>query len=160
MSNIDYQCVVDLFNNTFYFQTPYPTMVSAEELFSYLSNHQTLILKENHTVVGLAFYKVYDPQYVFTKIKLIEDINCLFNYNIYFQKLIKAIKDHLPKIHRIETIFFDFESKDIKMIKQLNFKQEIIKKNEIFKDGEFRNVYIFALVDKEIDDYLMGGEPE
>lgn len=150
----DYQEILALFNDPFYFQTSYPAMVSADELFNYLIHNHTFSLICNKKISGLGLYKEHNSQYVFMKIKLSSNNSCTSLYHHFLSDFIKLIKNNVPHVHRIETMVFDFEAEDLNILQQSHFKQEAIKKNEVYKEGKLRSVHTFSLIGGEIDKYL------
>ncbi|NBI06438.1 hypothetical protein [Senegalia massiliensis] len=143
----EFENIISLFTDDFYFFTTNPDIVFYEELNSFLMlNGKTYkILDRDFQVIGLAFIKEFNLKYILYKFKIIKsDLNQSVGRLAFKEFLIFLFKKY-KNIQRIETVVYGFDKYELDFYNQLGINEEIIKKKDIFKEGVFWDSYIFNL---------------
>lgn len=151
LSEKNFMDVIGLFDEKFYFLTTYPQIISLEELKIFLlKTGQTYKIVDGEKTIGLAYYRLFNEEYVFMKLKtkkeMVDDIKSIS----LLKQFLKLIKRDVKHVKRIETMVYEFDNNEINMLNKAGFRCEVEKRKEVFKEGRFWSALVYTLVDDEI----------
>ena len=148
-----------LFTENYFFLTSYPKLVSGDELFKYLTDSgSTYKIIYKGKLIGLAYYKAFNPYYVFLKFMVKQGEAPKHLVFQSFKHFISIIRENIETVLRLETIVFAFDRTDRAFIRKAGFKYEIEKKMDIFKGNRFWSSLVYSLIGEEIDEFLLKGD--
>ncbi len=152
ISEEDMPEIIKLFDDSFYFMTTYPDLVSYEELKLFLINYGSAFkIIEDENLVGLAFYRAFNNEDVFfkfrTKTMNEADVSLL-------RKFISIIINEQKEVKRIQTSVFEFDHSERYFLSWAGIPYETRKKYSAFKDGKSWSSIEYSLVQSEIIDFI------
>lgn len=151
----DIEIAINLFEEGFYFFTSYPKYITAVELKVFLNKlKKKYMIVMNGNIIGLAMYLTYNSKYVFCNLMVKPNSINEVNKELIMKDFIKLIKKEVKEVSRIETISFEFDRSNTRLLEGMGFTKEIEKKNEIYKNDRFWSLYTYTLKDKSIESLI------
>ncbi|NFF81594.1 hypothetical protein FC764_10150 [Clostridium botulinum] len=146
--------VIELFSNKFYFLTTYPTLVSEEELkLFFLKNGITYLLENDGKYVGLAHCVDFELGYVFLKFKL-KSYKEKEKSKLFFKEVLRAMKRDIGNLVRLEMLTYEFEKEDMFFFESLGLNYESKREDDVLIDNKLGDIFIYSLIEEEINDIL------
>ncbi|WP_066495049.1 hypothetical protein [Abyssisolibacter fermentans] len=123
--------VEKLFDDKFFFQTSYPSIVPIQVLeFFLMKSVESYILRYGDKVIGLTYYKVVNDVKIQFKFMTIDSIDLEIKKN-FFNISIEFFKEKCEFLKRLETTVFEFSNKEIEFYNQIGLKKTFVRMNEI-----------------------------
>lgn len=139
--------------------TTYPRLVSSIDLKNFiLGGAKFYKIVDEGSTVGLAYYLAHNPNYVFFKLKVNQNKVSVDSYEILLRDFLRFIKREIKDIERIETHAYEFDKTEVELLDKLGLKREVTKQKELYKDNRFWCLYVYSLIDEEIESAIKGEE--
>lgn len=131
----------------------YPELVSAEELkIFFLNSGKTYKIVQDDTIIGLAYYNMYNTEHVFFKFRIrtqyIDDLS-IFLLKDFIGLIISDVKG----IKKLQTIAYEFDKKEIEFLHKAGICCEITNKYTTFKYGKLWSTLEYSLVQEELTEF-------